>query len=186
MSLKKWVSSLCFVCIVTCTLFSTAYAYEEPSNSPATTQPTYSTNDAGLYEMAWRIKSFTKTASVNGSYRNGPSGYGRATLSINEATTINRYVENKLTGQYTWGAMNISAATGYSFSSGSTHGTSYSITIPAGAHRMIIFRPVMGKYKIVMQLFRMPTSAYGKTTLVKTETAYGYTFDHWDFNWRNI
>lgn len=193
MKLKKCLRIVCSVCIVACILFSTASAYEHPMDTSSAAQSISSTTDdtvqpMDLYSVFWRLKSCTKVGTVNRSYRNGPSGYGPATLTLSKSTTTttSRTVENTITGEYTWGIKNISASTGHSFGKSEEQGISYSIKVPAGAHRMIIFRPVMRKYKIITEKVKMPTSGYGKTTILKTETAYGYIFDHWDYNWKNV
>lgn len=192
MRLKKCFSMLCAICLAICTMLSTASAYVDPTTSIPTPQSVNSIDGdtaepQDLYTTGWRLKSCTKVSNaVYLSYRNGPSGYGPATLSINQGTSLNRSVSNTLSGSYSWGAESISLSTGYSFGKTESHSTSYSITIPSGKHRMIIYRPVMRKYKIVTEYVRMPTSGYGSTTVLKTETAYGLLFDHWDYNWKNV
>ncbi|ENY8332336.1 TPA: hypothetical protein ACKONR_000406 [Clostridioides difficile] len=131
--------------------------------------------------IGWTIHSKTKVpGTYYGAWRNGPSGKGPATLSINNSSSINRSFTNTVSGSYPVGEGSLSTSLGVTIGKVKTYGTSYSIPIKANEKRMIIFRPRYTKYK-VEQWYYAKGSFTGKTA-----TAYVSVFSDWDYSSKAI
>lgn len=131
------------------------------------------------YRM-WRIESKTSGGASYGSWRNGPSGKGKATLNCTNSNTSNRSVSSSISGSSPVGANKIGASLGITIGQSKTYSVGYSIEIPAGKRRQIIFRPV---YKLTNVKQREYVAGV-KTSNIKTATV--KTFSHWDYSYRNL
>lgn len=134
----------------------------------------------------WVVKSKSVDRYEHGGWRNGPSGKGPSTLSINSGYSINRSFTNTVTGSTPAGVSTIGSSVGVTIGSAKTYGTSYSISIPKGAHRQIIFRSVYKVYKVVQRKHERITGMSYDKALNQYKTAYVTKFDHWDYSWKNI
>ena len=140
----------------------------------------------GLYDYAWLVDSVTVSSNGYGSWRTGPTGVGPGSLSINDSTTISRTFTNTISGSYSIGKGTIASTLGVSIGVAETHGTSYTITLPAGTRRTIIFRPKTQTKKIVTGYYRIPTGVIGGTPVkLKSETCYVTSFVSWDYSWKS-
>lgn len=135
---------------------------------------------SGNPALGWKVQSKTYVSTHYGSFRDGPSGRGPGTITLTSSSTVNRSFTNGITGSFPMGKANIGASIGVTIGEAKTYGTSYSITVPSGYRRQIIFRPKYKKYKVVQAYY-----AKGSPT-GKTATAYVTIFSNWDYSWRNI
>lgn len=129
----------------------------------------------------WQIESKTKVPGYSyGSWRNGPSGKGKARLTASNSNTTNRAVTATISGDYPIGKGKIGSSVGVSIGESKQYGVSYSIDIPAGKRQQIIFRPVYKSVKVVQRLY----SAGGKSNTTKTATV--KYFSHWDYSFKTL
>ena len=131
----------------------------------------------------WRVYS---TAWYNGSYgswRNGPSGTGPATLTLTDSNASSISVTNTITGSYA-NLNNISAALGVTINQAQSHSVSYSISIPSGARRQIIYRPYYYVYKVVERQYYVDHGTESYTG--SSKTSYVYVFNNWDYSWTTL
>lgn len=131
------------------------------------------------YRM-WRIESKTSSGTSYGSWRDGPSGKGKATLAATNSNTISRSVSSSISGNYPIGKDKIGVSLGITIGESKTYGVSYSISIPAGKRQQIIFRPVYKSTKVVQREYISGV----KTSTTKTATV--KTFSHWDYSFKNL
>ena len=177
--------------IMICSLVPCAFAAEAKEDNTTTTIGNSTQSDIGeiqpkgLYDYAWMIDSVTVSRYGFGAWRTGPSGYGPATLDINESTTLSRTFTNSISGDYSIGKATISAKLGVSIGVAETHGTSYTVTVEKGKRKTIICRPKTVTKKIVSSYYKIPTGIVGgKKEKIKSETCYVTYFNGWDDNWR--
>lgn len=130
--------------------------------------------------IGWEIYSKKKISTNYGSWRDGPSGKGPATLSINSATTLNKSFTNTISGSYPIGEAQVASNLGVSIGKSKTYGTSYLIKIPSGVRQMIIFRPRYDTYEVKQRY-------YAKGTLTgKTSTCKVKIFSDSDYDFKSI
>lgn len=178
----KRVISVILLVFMALSLFAVAYAEDSaayPSVDPENIQP------HNLYDYDWGIDSVTEVSRGFGDWRVGPTGIGPATLNINESTTISRTYTDSISGSYSIGIATMNSATGASIGVAKTHGTSYTLEIPEGQRRTILYRPKTITYKVETGYYRLPVGIiYQKPEKIKSETAYVTKFYSWDYAWR--
>lgn len=136
---------------------------------------------------SWRIDSKTVVSTNNyGSWRNGPSGKGPSSLTVNSSTSINRTFTNSLSGSAKVSTGSIGASLGVSLGVTKNYGTSYTIKVPKGAKRQIIFRPRYKTIKIVQRQWEQRQPGGKVTGTSKTVAAYVNVFENWDYSYKNV
>jgi hypothetical protein len=133
---------------------------------------------------------YTKGSLKSGTWRNGTSGgssTSSADLSLNYTydESFNIDFTASVSGSYTNGGtiganlgVTLGAAKSYSLGSG------YSVTVPKGAHYLIIYRPMYYKYTVVETKYKErynPALGGMERYVVGTKTCYVDVFSHWDF-----
>lgn len=78
----------------------------------------------------------------------------------------------------------ISQSFGVTFGKSYTKTSSYSITVPQGQTRRIIYRPYYKKYKVIERKYYRMDGKSHKTS--ETKTSYVYIFQDWDCNWKSL
>lgn len=116
-------------------------------------------------------------------WRVGPTGLGPATLSINEGSGIDKSFTSSISGSYPVGIAGINLLLGVFINESQEHGTSYSISIPSGQRKTIIYRPKYVTYKVFQRFYQKDTWT-GKKTLINTSIAYVTKFSTWDYSWK--
>lgn len=131
----------------------------------------------------WKVTSKTVVGHPYGSWRNGPSGKGPATLSFTNSSSYSRSVTNTISGSYT-SISDISSSLGVTIGKTKQYSASYSVTVPKGKKYKIIYRPQFKRYKVVQtQYYRI--DGYSSKTK-QTKTCYVNVFSNWDYSWKNI
>lgn len=127
--------------------------------------------------LAYKITKTELYGRGWGSFRQGPTGKGPATLGINQSTTLNRQFTNTISGDYPIGKGKIGASLGVTIGEAKTYGTSYTITIEDGKKKTIQFRPEYEVYRVTQRLYKngIATDIY-KHALVTV-------FVDWDYDW---
>lgn len=115
-----------------------------------------------------------------GSFRNGPSGRGPSTLSINQSKTLNRSFTNTLSGEFPIGKGKIGTSLGVEIGVAETYGTSSSIPVEAGKRKQIIYRPEYVQYRVTQRMYvnGIATNVY--------KYAYVNVFEDWDYDWKYL
>ncbi|MDD4371966.1 MAG: hypothetical protein PHD56_12965 [Anaerostipes sp.] len=131
----------------------------------------------------WKVTSKSVVSHPYGSYRNGPSGKGKATLTLSNSSTFSRTVTNTISGSYT-STGTIASSLGVSIGIAKTHSTSYSVSVPARKKYQIIYRPRYKKYKVVQTQYHRMDGYSSKTG--STKTCYVKVFENWDYTWKRI
>lgn len=131
----------------------------------------------------WRVTSKTVAGYPYGSWRNGPSGRGPATLTLGNSSTYSTSVTNTISGSYTdkW---SIGASLGVSIGKSKTYSVSYAVNVPRGKKYQIRYRPQFKKYKVVQSQYYKIDGKARKTG--KTMTSYVNVFSNWDYSWRAV
>jgi hypothetical protein len=130
--------------------------------------------------LGWKIHSKKLVSTNYGPWRNGPSGSGPATIGINKGSIANLSYTNTISGSFPIGSASIGNSLGVTIGKSDTYAASYSISIPKGKRKMIIFRPRYKTYQVVQRY-------YAKGTFTgKTATATVKVFDNWDFSSKNL
>lgn len=130
----------------------------------------------------WRVTSKSVVGYPYGSWRNGPSGRGPATVSLTNSSTYSRSVTNTISGSYTNKAA-IAASLGVTIDKSNTYSVSYSLNVPRGKKYQIRYRPQFKKYKVVQtQYYKID----GKAHKTGTKISYVKVFSNWDYSWRAV
>ena len=127
----------------------------------------------------WEVVSKTLTGIVYGTWRDGPSGYGPATLSFNDSTFVDRSVTNTISGSYP-GLASIQNSLNITIGVSNAPNISYSLQIPADKHEQILYRPCYNVYKIAEQQF-FKGLPYGPTATSTVDA-----FNRWNYNFQYI
>lgn len=131
----------------------------------------------------WKIVQKSRVSNEYGSWRYGPSGYGKGTITLTDGTSSGTSVTNTISGSYT-SIATISASLGVSINESASHSVSYSHSIPAGQHHQIIYRPCFVVYKVVEKQYYVDHGSSVPTG--DTKTCYVRIWINWDYSWRNI
>ena len=131
------------------------------------------------YRM-WRIETKQSAGTEKGAWRNGPSGKGKATLNATNSNTSNRSVTSTISGNFPKKKKAIGASLGITIGESKTYSVGYSIEIPQGKRRQIIFRPIYKKTKVVQREY------IGGVKTKNTKTAVVKSFSHWDYSYKNL
>lgn len=132
----------------------------------------------------WEIVSSKKTSTANGPWRNGPSGRGKATLSITSSKSLNTSVSSTISGSYPVGIGVINSKLNVKINTSQSYKVSYTISIPAKKRYQIIYRPVYNVYTVVQQKYARAgnmVSKVGKPVNAKVKK-----FSNWDYSWKNL
>ena len=134
----------------------------------------------GPMNITYKIVSKTHYGSGHKGFRDGPSGRGPATLSINSSKTINRSFTNTISGDYPIGKGKIATSLSTTIGDSKTYGTSYSINIEKGKTKLIIYRPFYYQYKVKQRQYvnGIATNTY--------KYAYVNVFQDWDYDWKYL
>lgn len=131
----------------------------------------------------WNIVQKSRVSNEYGSWRYGPSGYGKGTITLTNSTSSGITVTNTISGSFT-SIATISASLGVSINQAIAHSVSYSHYIPAGQHHQIIYRPYFAVYKVVQKQYYVDHGSSVPTG--NTKTCYVRVWINWDYSWRNI
>ena len=157
-------------------LSSTAFAFASSDNgvSPCVD---------GHY--TWKVTDKQVISYPYGSWRNGPSGKGAATLTFkyDKTSSYNIKVANTISGNY-YSLAAIEKYLGVEIGQAESHSVSYSIKIPAGKTQQIIYRPQYRRYKVVETQFFVDHGISSSTG--KTKISYVNVFNNWDFSKKDI
>ncbi|MBC1435722.1 hypothetical protein HB848_10255 [Listeria rocourtiae] len=134
----------------------------------------------GPTNITYKITSKTVHHYGYGAWRNGPSGKGPATLSLTNSKSVNSSFTASISGDYPIGAATIGSSLGVTIGKSKSYGTSYSITIPKGKKRQIIFR---SRYKVTYVKQRLYANGIASNTY---KTAKVTSFVNWDYSWKDI
>lgn len=153
----------------------------------------YPTNEAvttATY-IAYYTLDYTKQSMQYGTWRNGVSGgsdIADITLSFDKGydASYNINFTATVTGSYTTkNQKTIGAELGVELGETKSYslGSGVSVTVPAGKHYLIKYRPVYYQYKVVETQYKEAfLPGYGwHRILVGTNTCYVDVFSHWDF-----
>lgn len=136
-----------------------------------------------IFEYYWKITSKTIYNTKFGAWRDGPTGFGPGSLSINESQTINRNFTASISGEYPVGLGTIGASLGVDIGKTKSYGTSYTINLASGERKTIMFRPKINVYRIVQTRYKVNMYT-GEMTPIDTKIAYVDVFNNWDYSWR--
>lgn len=131
----------------------------------------------------WKVYSISTYSYYYDSWRDGPSGLGPATLTLSNSNASSISVTNTISGSYT-NVATISAALGVTINVSEGHSVSYSISIPSGSRRQIIYRPYMRVYKVVQRQYFVDHGTESYTG--QSKTCYVNVFNNWDYSWRSL
>ncbi|GAB0168617.1 hypothetical protein LSPCS325_20540 [Lysinibacillus sp. CTST325] len=149
--------------------------YEAELNDEITITPRF-----GPTDIKYKITKKEIVGRGWGDWRNGPTGTGPGSLSINHAKTLNREFTNTISGEYPIGASTIGTSLGVTIGKAKTYGTTYTITLAKGEKKRIIFQPRYVTYEVTQRMY-----ANGIAT-DKYKKAYVDVFDDWDYDWVNM
>lgn len=131
----------------------------------------------------WKVTSQSVTEYNYGPWRSGPSGAGPATLTLTNGTAGSIAVTNTITGSYS-SIANVSKALGVTIGKSVNQSVSYSIFIPSGERRQIIYRPYFKKIKVTEKQYFVDHGISSATG--NTKTSYVDVFVRWDYSWKNV
>lgn len=135
------------------------------------------------YRLRWEIADKSKYRTKYGEWRDGPTGRGPGTLSINDSHSINRSYTASISGDYPVGEGTIGASLGVQIGESETYGTSYSVKLDDDERKTIEFRPKVQVYKVTQNFVQIDTYT-GEKTVLSTDYAYVDVFHSWDYDWR--
>lgn len=134
------------------------------------------TNRFGPTNITYKITDKKVVGRGWGDFRNGPTGTGPGTLSINHSTTLNREFTNTISGEYPIGEAKIGASLGVTIGKAKTYGTTYTITLAKGEKKTIQFQPKYVVYEVTQRMYAngIATNTYKKANVV--------VFEDWDYS----
>lgn len=151
------------------TMYEAEYGDEiAPMPTFGPTNITYEITDKKVVGRGW------------GDLRNGPTGTGPGTLSINNSKTLNRSFTNTITGDYPIGAGKIATSLGVTIGEAKTYGTTYTITLAKGEKKKIVFQPKYVVYEVTQRMYAngIATKVYKKAQVE--------VFEDWEYDWVNV
>ncbi|WP_312668413.1 hypothetical protein [Tissierella praeacuta] len=136
-----------------------------------------------IIEYVWEITSKEIYRKTFGEWRDGPTGEGPGSVSINDSNIIDRNFTATINGEYPMGTGKIGLSLGVDIGKSKSYGTEYTITLDKDEIKTITFRPKINVYKVVQTYYKV-NSYTGEKTALDKKTAYVDVFNNWDYSWR--
>ncbi|CAH0134003.1 hypothetical protein [Peribacillus simplex] len=130
-------------------------------------------NRMSAYSSLWYL-TFNQgyQSKAYGSWKNGTSGSGPASLTLAKSVTV----ANTYSGTLSASKKDVSASVGFNITSSKSTTASYTVKVPKGKKYMIQWRPVYKKYKVKQD-------AYIGSTFMETTYVYPKKYDYLDYRW---
>jgi hypothetical protein len=129
----------------------------------------------GVMYLWYMTNNMGYVGNSYGSWTNGVSGSGAATLTLSKSVSTS----NTYSGSLTASKKSVSAAVGFDITKSRSTTASYSVKVPKGKKYMIQYRRVYKKYKVQQK-------AYSTSTYLETKYVYPKKFSHLEYRYKSI